>query len=392
MTHSPINSRGTCAAWLLPAGKTRNDGPTTLRRGEVAIEAPGPGEVLVEPLYGCWEGNMGHALAREPVDIARLRREREIVIGNAGVVRVLELGPGVEEFAEGDVAMTFPSGVQDAAGYMIKARGFDAAHQRGLLAERVCMQTDQLLAIRPDSRLSLPQWAAFSVRYVTAWSNWELAKGVFRLQMSERDQPTMRVWGWGGGTTLAELDLARREGCDVVMISGSDVNVGVIERAGVRALDRRRFPGLMWDAERHEADGEYREAHGKAKREFLAMVAELTSGRGVDVFLDYIGEPVYDLTLRALARQGVIATAGWKAQTQIGHSRAAECIARHQHVYTHYARRSQGIAAMEFAERSGWAPEVAPTIYSFDEVPELARAYSEGDIHYFTCYAVGRGV
>jgi NADPH:quinone reductase-like Zn-dependent oxidoreductase len=382
--------RGTCGAWLLHAGKTRSDGPTTLQRGKVSVEAPGPSEVLVAPLYGCWEGNMGHALAREPVDVARLRREREIVIGNAGVVRVLELGPGVTELSVGDVAMTFPSGVQDPAGYMVKARGFDAPHQRGLLAERVCMRTDQLLLIRPNSRLTLPQWAAFSVRFVTAWSNWELARGVFRLQMTEADRPVIRVWGWGGGTTLAELDLANREGCKAVMISGSDVNLGLIERAGVYPLDRRRFPRLLWDPVLYEKDADYRETHGKSKREFLETVEQQTEGQGVDIFLDYIGEPVYDLTLRALARQGVLATAGWKTQTQVTHSRAQESIFRHQHVYSHYARRAQGVAAMEYAERTGWAPEVSSTVYSFEDIPALARAYADGDAHYFTCYAINR--
>jgi NADPH:quinone reductase-like Zn-dependent oxidoreductase len=377
-----------CDAWLVLAGNERNEGATELVRGYVPIERPRPGEVLAAPLYGCWEGNMGHALARQPVDVARLRREPQIVIGNAGVVRVLEVGEGVDSLAPGDAAMTFPAGELDEAGYMMKARGFDAAHQRGLLARRVTMRADQLLRIRPDSRFSLAQWAAFSVRYVTAWSNWELALGVYRLQMSERDRPRLHIWGWGGGTTLAELDLARRQGCETVMISGSDENLGLIKRTGVGALDRRAFPGLFWDAARAAADAEYRVAHGKARRAFLAEVAARTQGRGVDVFLDYIGEPVYLLTLRALARQGVIATAGWKSVTDVQHSRAQECILRHQHVYTHFARRSQAVAAMEFAEASGWGPEVAETIYAFDELPLLAERYARNETHYFTCYTV----
>ncbi|PRQ06481.1 zinc-binding dehydrogenase [Enhygromyxa salina] len=390
MTEQQTSPRGECDAWVLHAGKTRNDGPTSLVRAALPVVAPGPGEVLVAPLFGSWEGNMGHALAREPVDVARLRREKAIVIGNAGVVRVLELGPGVEQLAVGDLAMTFPSGLQDEVGYMVKARGFDAPHQPGLLATRVTMQVDQLIRIPPDSRLTPTQWAAFSVRFVTAWSNWELAKAVFRLQMNEADRPVIRAWGWGGGTTLAELDLARREGCEVVMISGSERNLAVIERASIQPLDRRRFPGLLYDAERAEADAEYRRAHGKATREFLATVRELTHDCGVDIFLDYVGEPVYALTLKALARQGVIATAGWKSPTQVSHSRAQECILRHQHIYTHYARRSQGLAAMAFAERTGWAPEVATKVYTFDEIPELARAYAEGDTHYFTCFSINQ--
>ena len=41
--------------------------------------------MLAEPLYGCWEGNMSHAVERRPIDIYRDRGEEKVVIGNAGV-------------------------------------------------------------------------------------------------------------------------------------------------------------------------------------------------------------------------------------------------------------------------------------------------------------------
>ena len=47
-----------------------------------------PREVLAKPLYGCVEGNMLHALTRDPVDICEERGEESVVIGNAGVVVV----------------------------------------------------------------------------------------------------------------------------------------------------------------------------------------------------------------------------------------------------------------------------------------------------------------
>ncbi len=108
----------------------------------------------------------------------------------------------------------------------------------------------------------------------------------------------------------------------------------------------------------------------------------------VHIFLDYVGTPVYQLTLRALAREGVIATAGWKEGQEISHMRAAECIQRHQHIYTHFARRSQAEAAMAYAEKTGWMASVDPRIYSFDEIPELAARYKRGDTHYFSCFSI----
>ncbi|XXT18889.1 hypothetical protein WME94_52550 [Sorangium sp. So ce429] len=375
-------------AWVIYAGGPRDTSHAELVRERIEIDPLGPGEVLVEPLYGCWEGNMGHAIERSPVDICRMRREKRVVLGNAGVVRVVELGPEVKGVAPGDVAMLFASGEQDRVGYMKKALGFDAVGQSGMLAKRTKLREDQLIVLPPNNGFSLPQWAAFSVRYVTAWSNWELAYGVFRLQMTAEDCPRPYVWGWGGGTTLAELDLAQRFGCDAVMISGTDVNIDLIKSCGIEMIDRREYPNLLLDQERFDADATYRESHNRSKREFVQRVTERTNGELVHIFLDYLGPPVYQLTLRLLARQGVIATAGWKEGRDVSHSRSQECIMRHQHIYTHYARRSQAEAAISYAIKTGWMPQVDERVYSFDEIPELGQRYLQGDTHYFSCYSI----
>jgi hypothetical protein len=54
-------------------------------------------------------------------------------------------------------------------------------------------------------------------------------------------------------------------------------------------------------------------------------------------------------------------------------NRAIECMHRHIHVHTHYARRSEMIEAMDYSVRTGWMPEVNE-IYDWDDVPRLARA------------------
>lgn len=108
----------------------------------------------------------------------------------------------------------------------------------------------------------------------------------------------------------------------------------------------------------------------------------------VQVFVEMIGEPVYRATLKALSRQGVITTAGWKLGMRVQLLRAQECIQRHQHLYTHFARRQQMEAAVAFAESSGWMPQVDERIYGFDEIPELTRDYREGRTGLFPCYRV----
>jgi len=260
----------------------------------------------------------------------------------------------------------------------------------GLLAKSSKAPGAVLTKLPENSRFSLRQWAAFSLRYPTAWSNFRVALGALRLQLSELDLPTPRVWGWGGGTTLAELDLARRFGCDVTMLSGSDAHLRQIESLGIRAVDRRRFGNLVLDEARYAADAEYKGAYQRAEGAFLKLVHEVTQGEGVSIFLDYIGAPVARATLKSLARQGVIASAGWKLGMGLHVNRAVECIARHTHVHTHYARHAEHAVALAFASRTGWLPEVEPeAVYDWEDMPRLAADFAAGRIgSYFPVYRV----
>lgn len=207
--------------------------------------------------------------------------------------------------------------------------------------------------------------------------------------MPADEWPAPHVWAWGGGVSLAELDLARRHGSRTVMLSGSDHHLSTITAMGIRTLDRRCFGGeLSCDEERYPRDAAYRARYKEVEQRFLAAVRHETGGEMVQIFLDYVGGPVYRLTLRALSREGVIATAGWKEGMEMRHLRAKECIERHQHVYTHYARYAQGVAAVRYGEENGWMPRVDDRIYSFDEIPELADDYEAMRTGYFPCFAV----
>jgi NADPH:quinone reductase-like Zn-dependent oxidoreductase len=331
---------------------------------------------------------MGHSLDRRPIDICRHRGEEKVIIGNAGVVRVIELGPDTHQLRPGDFALVFSSSVVDRHGYPEKMLGYDAPGTMGCLATRIRIRERELVSLPRDTRYDLAQWAAFSVRYITAWSNWELAYGTFRLMVPETEQPCPNVWGWGGGTTLAELELAQRHHCRAVMVSGSDANLQAIERAGLTSVDRRSFGDLSFDEARFRSDLHHRKTYVEAERAFLAEVERRTNGEGVQIFVEYIGSPVFRASLRALGRNGVITTAGWKNGMEVSYVRASECIARHQLIHTHYASRRQAVAAVEYAERTGWMPVHDPRIYSFREIPELAKHYAAGETGMFPVFAV----
>ena len=68
--------------------------------------------------------------------------------------------------------------------------------------------------------------------------------------------------------------------------------------------------------------------------------------------------------------------------------RAIECIDRHQHVHTHYARYPEGVQAVNFAVANEWLPIVDERIYTYDEIPEMARDYDAGRFTYFPVYKI----
>ncbi len=377
-------------AWVLYAGeKGAPPERTELRREEFEIDDPGPNEVLASPLYGCLEGNMGHALDRRPIDVPLSRGEEKIVIGNSGIVRVDQCGDEVEKVREGDLAIVLCNGKPDRFGYPEKIWAYDDPGTVGVLAKRTKMGEHHLIPIPKNSKYPLEQWAAFSLRYITAWSNWELAFGTLRLLLSEKDLPEPEVWAWGGGVCLGELALAKHYGCKTAQIASTDDRLTTIESLGIRPVDRREFYDLNFDRKRFRKDEDYTERYLASERVFLSKVREMTGGNLVNIFLDYVGGPVMRPTLKALARQGVIATAGWKEGMMIELVRASECISRHQHLHTHYARYQQGVEAVRFAEEHGWLPPVDSKVYEYDEVPQLFEDYRENKLGWFPIYKVG---
>src|SRR5262245_59449414 len=114
-------------AWVLPSGSG------ALEQRTVDLGELGRDEALVEPLLGCWEGNMTHAVRRQPVDIARARGEPFVILGNSGVVRVLAVGEDVKTLGEGDECVVFANGGIDPHGYMETVYAYDAKNTFGIL-------------------------------------------------------------------------------------------------------------------------------------------------------------------------------------------------------------------------------------------------------------------
>ncbi|WP_427164373.1 zinc-binding alcohol dehydrogenase family protein [Streptomyces sp. C1-1] len=382
-------------AWVLRSGATagsHDGGPGgALCRDRFPFGPLEEGEALVEPILGSWEANMDHALTRSPIDVCSSRGEDSVVLGNLGVVRVLDVHRGGRDLPvrEGDLCLLMPFGKRDRYDYAELAYAYDCPGTIGLLARRTKLDARLLLTVPDGTAYSLAQWATYG-RYFTAWDNWHKAYGCWRTQVADDDPAGHLVFGWGGGVAFAELLLARRAGFRVAMTAGSDERLAFLRENGIIPVDRRRFPDLSLPGPRERADRDLHRRRRTSVKGFLELVDDLSEGHGASIFVDNIGEPLYDVTLAALAREGVVTTCGWKAGMRVSHLRGAESISRHIHVNTHVWRLPDSPGIRDFMEAEGWiAPKGSDVIYDFDQVPELADDYANGRIgSYFPLYRV----
>ncbi|WP_246150763.1 zinc-binding alcohol dehydrogenase family protein [Streptomyces qinzhouensis] len=345
----------------------------------------------MEPILGSWEANMDHALTRSPIDVCSSRGEDAVVLGNLGVVRVLRVNAGSRDVRvrEGDLCLLLPFGRIDRFGYAELAYAYDCPGTIGLLAKRSKMDARLLLPLPDGTAYSPAQWAGYG-RYFTAWDNWQKAYGCWRTQVPDDDPANHLVFGWGGGVAFAELLLAKRAGFRVAMAAGSDERVAFLRAHGITPVDRRLFPDLSLPSREERRDRDRHQRRRKSVEAFLHLVGDLSDGHGVAIFVDNIGEPLYDITLAALAREGTVTTCGWKAGMRLSHLRGAEAIARHLHVNTHVWRLGDSPGIRDFMEAEGWiVPAGSDTVYDFDRVPELADDYAHGRIgSYFPMFRV----
>src|SRR5262249_3703327 len=147
----------------------------------------------------------------------------------------------------------------------------------------------------------LGQWVAYSVRYATAWANWQVALQCWKAMARRLGDEEPSVWGWGGGTAFAEVSLARFFGFKTALIASSPERHRLIQMAGMTAIDRRPFSDLHYDRKRLTTEPGYVRRYKLAERQFLAAVKEQTDSYGVSIFVDQIGSAVTPATIKALA-------------------------------------------------------------------------------------------
>ena len=159
-----------------------------------------------------------------------------------------------------------------------------------------------------------------------------------------------------GAVSLAMAQLAQHFDCPASLVASNDYRLNLLRKLGITPIDRRKFPDLHFDEQRFEADRAYRAQYLQSEKAFLEEIDNVTHGQGVSIFVDNIGGPVFRAGLRALGRLGIITTSGWKHGKHLSYDRTAATVNRHIFLHVHGCRRSEGLAAVQFAEEHGWLP------------------------------------
>jgi NADPH:quinone reductase len=234
-------------------------GPDALKIGEAACPTPGAGEILIR-------------VAAIGINRADTQQRRGVYPSPPGAPAwpglevagsVAAAGPGVEEFKVGAQVCALLAG----GGY----------------AEYCVAPVAQTLPI--PGQLTMIEAASLPEAYFTVWSN---VYGFGRLAPGE----TLLVHGGSSGIGVASIQLARALGHTVYATAGSVDKCHFCETLGAtRGINYR-------------------------DEDFVAVLQELTEGRGVDVILDMVGGDYLQRDVQALASEGrivVIATQGGTA-------------------------------------------------------------------------------
>jgi len=150
-------------------------------------------------------------------------------------------------------------------------------HVNGTQAQFICVPAENLIPF-PDT-LSFEEAAAAPLVYLTAW-RMLITRG--RLAPSE----DVLIWSAGAGVGVAALQLAKLAGARVIATASTDEKCAKLRDLGADFVLNH------------------------AREDVVRRIRELTSKRGVDVVIDYIGKDTWGRSVQIVRRGGRIVTCG----------------------------------------------------------------------------------
>ncbi len=236
-------------------------GPEVMRLEEVPDPKPGPGQVVVRlaaagvnPVETYIRAGM---YARKPA--------LPYTPGSDGAGTVVATGDGATQFSPGDRVYVYGS-------------------LSGTYAEQALCATNQVHKL--PAKASFQQGAAMGIPYGTAY------RALF-WRAHALPGETVLVHGASGGVGTAAVQLARAFGLTVIGTAGTDKGRALVAREGAHHVLDHSAP------------------------DYLAQLATLTGGRGVDVILEMLANVNLGKDLGVLAMRGRVVVIGSRGNIEI---------------------------------------------------------------------------
>lgn len=254
-----------------------------LRYGEVPDPTPGPGEVVLEMRAAAL--NFNDIWARK--GLPRVSLPLPHISGTDGAGVVAAIGSDVTGVRVGDEVIVYAVnacrrcsaclGGEEVFCKAMRIWGFQTGPYEGAYAQYAKVQAAQCLP-RPTG-LSWTEAAATSTSLLSVW---RMLVTRARVVAGE----TVLVWGASGGTGSFALQLLRTLGARSIAVTSSAEKAIFCREMG--------------------ADEVLRSDEG----DILQGVRELTSGSGVDVVFDHVGETVWPTSVESLRWGGRLVICG----------------------------------------------------------------------------------
>ncbi len=240
-------------------------GPEVLRYEEAPDPEPGEGEALIR----LKAASLNHLDVWVRKGMPSVPKPRILGADGSGVVEAL--GRAVTGLEPGQAVVVNPGLEHGEAIHVI------GEHTQGTHAELVAVPATNVYPLHEG--LSFEEAAAFPLVFETAY---RMLVTKARLQEGE----WVLVWGIGGGVSTAAFQIAKALGGRVLVTSSSDEKLA-------------RATALGADAAVNHVDGDVE-----------AAVREATSGRGVDVVVEHVGQATWKRSLAAVRTGGRVIVCG----------------------------------------------------------------------------------
>lgn len=314
---------------------------------ELPTPDPGPGEVLIHVRAAAL--NHLDLWVRRGIGIETTMPH----IGGSDIAGVVAaVGTGVEDRVAGERVVVNPSLYCGACALCIRGEQslciqyrILGEHTNGGFAEFVAVRMRNVYPI-PDT-MGFEHAAALPVSYQTAWR-------ALVTRAALRPGEDVLVIGASGGTALATIQVAKLMGARVFAVTKGADNV---ER--IRALG---------------ADFVY----DRGCEDFSRAVYFQTGKRGVDVVVENVGQPTWEQSLRALARNGRLITYGATGGSRVTSDLRLIFWKQLQVIGTTMASRPEFEAMLAVATRGHFVP-VIDSILPLDEARAAHERLEAGD-------------